>query len=949
MPNYRQEVFNVLLAELLQEQGIISAPEEIFRLESRQRGMPDVIVYFNGLRTAIEGEIGYRKAAYEYAFQSAKNRVDQGIAHIGVGIVYPEELRKMEFSELKTALANCLLDIAVISESSTTDFVKGNIDDLQNVLRRTFDQLVKEDIVTEAVIKIDTSVEKFAGVVAPKKGVIDRIRKILGIWKLPKEKPNEANLKVAKISGLVLINAMIFQEILTNSENIPTLSKVRNQPDVLNELVKNWDFIMKNIDYYSIFHIARNILLELTSGLLVTDVLKDLSNTALEIVGKGAALRHDLMGRIYHRLLVDAKYLGTYYTSIPASVLLLKLALRADHWTINWNDLDEVQNLHISDLSCGTGTLLMAAADALTDNYIRTTAAVGEEIDVHTLQKILVEDILYGYDVLPSALHLTASTLSLRTIDVPFKKMNLYCLPLGGKDHQLGSIEFLNTSTLEIPFDLFGAQITTETERKITTAPLPKLDLCVMNPPFTRSVGGNLLFGSAPDDVRTKMQKKLKKLLQRPDVHASATAGLGAIFVAIGDLYLKKGGRMALVLPKAVLSGETWKKTRQLLLKKYELEYIVVSHDPQKWNFSESTSLSEVLLVAKKISENSVNHNHQIESTPVAIVNLWENPTTSFDALAIARATIEETPADLIEGQGASNIVLGKHKVGEITTMSWKQLTENFNWAFPCNFAQADLTRVIYHLLNRRIWLPGYGIQDEIDLCPLGDVGVLGPDARDVYDCFDLSQSKTPYPSFWGHDAKLIYTIGQQPNMYLNPLLKARQGRHLRKVEDIWPRAGDVLIGARMRLNTQKLAAVKLSEPVLSNVWWSFSFNESFQNKVYGKALALWLNSTLGFVLLITNRIDTEGPWIKLNKPPLTTLPILDPRSLSSSQLDILSSAYDQLRDQSLQSFPQMAVDPVRVEIDNAIQNALNLPDISIVRKLLAQEPIISAKRINHN
>ena len=29
-------------------------------------------------------------------------------------------------------------------------------------------------------------------------------------------------------------------------------------------------------------------------------------------------------------------------------------------------------------------------------------------------------------------------------------------------------------------------------------ATLPQLDLAIMNPPFTRSVGGNLLFGSLP-------------------------------------------------------------------------------------------------------------------------------------------------------------------------------------------------------------------------------------------------------------------------------------------------------------------------------------------------------------------------------------------------------------------------------------------------------------------
>ena len=41
-----------------------------------------------------------------------------------------------------------------------------------------------------------------------------------------------------------------------------------------------------------------------------------------------------------------------------------------------------------------------------------------------------------------------------------------------------------------------------------TAAALPKLDLCVMNPPFTRSVGDNLLFGSRPLAERKRDAEK---------------------------------------------------------------------------------------------------------------------------------------------------------------------------------------------------------------------------------------------------------------------------------------------------------------------------------------------------------------------------------------------------------------------------------------------------------
>ncbi len=82
----------MLLAQVLQARGVVSAPEQILRVKGQGRRMPDVIVNFNGLRAAIEGEIGYRPNAGRLALQSARQRVEHGIAHIGVAVVYPASL-----------------------------------------------------------------------------------------------------------------------------------------------------------------------------------------------------------------------------------------------------------------------------------------------------------------------------------------------------------------------------------------------------------------------------------------------------------------------------------------------------------------------------------------------------------------------------------------------------------------------------------------------------------------------------------------------------------------------------------------------------------------------------------------------------------------------------------------------------------------------------------------
>ncbi len=73
----RQEVLNVLLAQLLQERGVISAPESIIRVgKDHRRRMPDVtIVNFQGLRTTVEAEVGGPADAHAKALASARNRV----------------------------------------------------------------------------------------------------------------------------------------------------------------------------------------------------------------------------------------------------------------------------------------------------------------------------------------------------------------------------------------------------------------------------------------------------------------------------------------------------------------------------------------------------------------------------------------------------------------------------------------------------------------------------------------------------------------------------------------------------------------------------------------------------------------------------------------------------------------------------------------------------------
>ena len=193
---YREEVFNVLLALLLHERGVITAPEQSFRQALQERRhVPDVLVVYRGLRTVIEGKVADKSGAGEKALAQARDRVSSGVAHIGIALLYPAAIRKTpSFPELQDVLISCTFKVAVCSETGETGWTEGGIDYLADVLRGTFDQLIREDAVTKAVDALNAGIDQFSRTVFTSSATIQRAAEILGIRELPKrsrKKPDD--------------------------------------------------------------------------------------------------------------------------------------------------------------------------------------------------------------------------------------------------------------------------------------------------------------------------------------------------------------------------------------------------------------------------------------------------------------------------------------------------------------------------------------------------------------------------------------------------------------------------------------------------------------------------------------------------------------------------------------------------------------------------------------
>ena len=182
---YREEVFNVLLALLLHQRGVITAPEQSFQQAmSRRRRIPDVLVDFRGLRTVIEGKVDDQPDAASNVPQQTRERVEKGVAHIGVAVLYPATLRQTQFSDLSSALTQCTFHIAIFSEATEpgqTNWSTGNLDYLADLLRRTFHELVQEDVVNKAVAVLESGVSEFARSAFTTQAMMRRASQILGI------------------------------------------------------------------------------------------------------------------------------------------------------------------------------------------------------------------------------------------------------------------------------------------------------------------------------------------------------------------------------------------------------------------------------------------------------------------------------------------------------------------------------------------------------------------------------------------------------------------------------------------------------------------------------------------------------------------------------------------------------------------------------------------------
>lgn len=634
-------------------------------------------------------------------------------------------------------------------------------------------------------------------------------------------------------------------------------------------------------------------------------VLTALYDGASRVVSNVAEIRSDLAGRIYHRLLDTARFDGSFYTSTPAAILLARLALTSD--LIDWSDPEEIIKLRICDPACGTGTLLMAAAQVCRERHLVTNGngSTDELMHLH-----MVEDVLNGMDINLSAVHLAASMLTLAHPNVDFNRMGIYRVRFGvernkganGSKSWLGSLEMLQgiDSRLQFP----------DHERSDGEPAYPDLrnlcDVVIMNPPFTRD---SLRHDQLSSEDQSEMKKAEAKLLnEHPDGKAVHRSTASTMFNLLGDYLAKdESAVLARVMPATEGVGTSAQPMRKLLNQKWHIETVITSHDPRRIFFSEDTSITETLMVARRRERNA-------EPKPTKFINLARNPGTAFEALGLAKAIEED---DLINW--------GITQWNPATAMS------DGDW-LPMLFYDPSLTSAVRML---RDGLNGL-------LRPIGDMARVSPPGQGVREVFTKANTRQSpdMRALWQHKSDERTTMRAEPDRMVAP----KRGKE-NTAERYWEQRSNLLLANRLYQFTAATPAVFSDTPIIGSAWIPVTPNEfDTDSTQVMKAWCAWCNSSAGILsfMAISQRKLT---YPSFSIDGLRSLPFPDPET-NPDAIVALAEVYDNLRDSKLLPLPQANECDTRLAIDTAVANALGngLDDIHSWRRLIAIEPNVCQK-----
>ena len=709
------------------------------------------------------------EAEYEPAPEAEKDAFDRlGLAVHGepqtieaaIALRYPQAVE--DAYDVRQAVAEARLSYCVLHEDSNrfpeSGWLYGTVTDLADLIRLVS---VPQKAVNDAAAALEQGIGQAANhlddMAKLRPNITSAIARLLGMSDV---------LQTRRMACAIIANAMVFhQRIAGMHDGVKPLLLVCG-PSVANpqdEILAAWAEILK-INYWPIFAIAKDIM-EQIPGDTAAGLLRGLRETAQRVDATGVDNTHDLTGRIFQRLIADRKYLATFYT-LPASAALLARIAVAKMDGVDWSDAEAIGKLRIGDFACGTGALLSAVYEQIASLHER---AGGDPAGLHP---VMMEEVLYGCDVMPSAIHITGSTLSGVEPSVGFGNSRLYTMPYGRQKDgtvAIGSLELLQSSHLMTLFNTSDPALRTGSVGEETAAqinvdiPDAGFDLVIMNPPFTRNVtregatasavaAAFAAFDASESDQRD-MAKRMGELKHGTCYHGNA--GIASAFAGLADKKLKAGGILALVLPLSAAAGLSWQGFRQVLAQGYtDSTVLSIAANGKDMSFSSDTGMAECLVIVRKLKA------AEAQAQRAHFTSLTCRPQGFDDASYIAKSIIDCDCVRQIEDgpYGGTPLTVGDELAGEMLMAQVNLIGEAWGGV---RLSDYSLAQTSYALAHSKLWLPGSASLAELKVASLGEIGKLGtyhlditgPAPRGPFDRLAPNPTAT-YPALWNHDAK---------------------------------------------------------------------------------------------------------------------------------------------------------------------------------------------------
>lgn len=793
------------------------------------------------------------------------------------------------------------------------------------------------------------------------------------------------------VVGVVWLNAFLFQDRIAQAHpDVPKRLEAAPDYNPIPPLVRQaWEAI-RAIDYRSVFDPATAAL-----GIVERDVgtalTADLLGRAALIAGRvesGVLGVFDIGGELFQRLISDRSEAASYYTRPEVAEFLahitvndsVRLPRSARAVALGESDhLGEV--FRIADFACGTGTLLRAA-------YRRVRAlarAAGAQPEgLAALHTHLMEEGFCGVDISPIAAHLTASSLSNIEPAADYRHTNIGVAQACGPTGATGSVEYLETDYLA---DLFGYEASStgsaprsdaEADARGLYAPKERFDIVMMNPPYSRSRGGQALFdiAGATEAERKRAQKRAQALVR--DTPADLKAGLAAVFCELARRKLSPGGRVGMVLPITAAASPAWSPIRAMFETHFDDLLLVAFPGATRGGdktLSADTAMGEMIIAGTRRSEPHAD----LSEADIMTVALDE----PFGTIAVAAETGRSVDAAL---RGREEQREGNVTVGTAVSGRWTMLPASGGgpWA-AVGAASFGAVAVAERLTRRGEFMPldAHEPVCRVAMTTIGELFELGPTHHRIghvagnepigaFELWPIADDQVrPDTSLWASDAEAQTTLTVDPTHYghvVGPRFSDARERALVQLQRKLSRTSggkpsdaaieeaqaeaeaaersrsqsalDEMRRCRSTLFYQRgifwpsqvaLAAVT-DKPVMGGRAWCALLHD---DPVVRFGFAIWANSTLGMVVHWSRAQRQQHGRSSTQLEGIRQMPCPDFSDATTygAARELLGAESEFLRT-TLMPARDAYRDPARAAVDDAASRLLGIPDAESLRDL---------------